>query len=310
MFYRMKEMEDNNLFGSDATEASPSPQITEISLRDITQAVDLSEFKRQNREDIGDLSSIFTYLKESNVDDNNWSTSPASPGNETTDKPPTFSLEVDSNNFSLIDVSSGENLISTGSTPTAETPQIQISDQPSINSAADFNDDFTYAKGLLNHKSVDNREQTCLDLFQESDNDSKRKKELNFALDTDCVTPNGDLRSRNHKTFQNQLFSTSSDSRNEFGGNTEGPLVRHFSMQKSNKDSRTYHPRKRQSVYGNNKPSGGRNFNVEKFSKEELLLMWKSSELDLNQKLEAAKKDKEKLESKLACLQLHMSTPV
>lgn len=62
-------MQDNNLFGDDSQPSTPVPKITEISLKDITQVVDMDEFRKQNLEFKGNCSDLLLPGKETNVDD-------------------------------------------------------------------------------------------------------------------------------------------------------------------------------------------------------------------------------------------------
>lgn len=128
-------------------------------------------------------------------------------------------------------------------------------------------------------------------------------------------TPNGDMFSDEYKPRRRELsFSPDACPRkdglalkNEIGA----PAFRRLSIPDTQtKESRTFHPRKRQTVHGNRREKTQSNLDIEHFSKEELLLMWKSSELELSNKLEAAVKDKQRLETKLNALKLHMSTQV
>lgn len=296
---RMKEMQDNNLFGDDSLPNEPAPQITEISLRDIGQAVDLTEFRKQNLQMANTCGDFLLPVKETNVDE--CSTNVA------------FDWTPPQTNANAL----SPGLLSSSSFPVSfpETNTLACE----TNEVNEF-DPFTaktepssYATPFFDiEPTLETISETVSLQDQEHDNPS----ETDPCILIQKKTPNGDMFSDEYRPKRRELtFSTDScpsrPASHDHNSDLYAPAIRRLSIPDTNtKDSRTFHPRKRQTVHGNRRDKSQRNFDIEKFSKEELLLMWKSSELELNDKLDAAVKDKQRLETKLTALKINMSTPV
>ncbi|XP_052777866.1 glutamate receptor ionotropic, NMDA 3A-like [Mya arenaria] len=303
----MKEMQDNNLFGDESTPCSPSPQIREISLRDITQAVDLSEFRKQNM--IENQEHLLDFTLPTKVKDFDESTSlnHRSVSHDGFD----WSAQQSDSQDILTGIASEDPLISESSA---------VNDPPTINDAEEFGpfvsnnaqEAHTYTSPVfelepshsieLVTETKSGREHLYDVPLEIRQCDSKEKK-----------TPNGDLFSDEYRPKRKELsFAPESHTvRRNSSDQLKDQHMRRLSIPDTKpKDSRTFHPRKRQTIHGNRRGKTSTGFNVDKFSKEELLLMWKSSELEMNERLQTAVKDKQRLETKLTALKLQMSTPV
>ncbi|XP_045160468.1 glutamate receptor ionotropic, NMDA 3A-like [Mercenaria mercenaria] len=314
----MKEMQDNNLFGDDSQPSTPAPKITEISLKDITQVVDLNEFRKQNLEFKGNCSNLLLPVKESNVDD--CST------NEGFDWTPPQANAHDSftkDDFDWIPPQKSVHDLSTEILSSCSFPgSYSISDTTEKDSDTD-NFDPLKIKGESSSFTTPFFEiEPSLQTISETnpltaeDNMYDSPSELDPCLPVQNKTPNGDMFSDEYKPKRKELsFSpdacSSRRASGDAGNEVCAPAIRRLSIPETKtKESRTFHPRKRQTVHGNRRDKSQTKLDIEHFSKEELLLMWKSSELELSNKLEAAVKDKQRLETKLNALKLHMSTPV
>lgn len=276
-------MQDNNLFGEDSTPTSPTPMIKEISLRDITQAVDLKEFRKQNHEGKNNCTDLLLPLGTCNRDDS--------------------STSVNNDGFDW----------TTPQTETAESSSVSLSSETDkgvfSNDLAQYHSNknggtHTYSSPVFESNPV-------LETIDENNTATGHFYDVPSDIREENLTPNGDVVSEEvlpkRKEIKFALEFETSDS----AESNEKP-ARRLSIPdtKLPKESRTFHPRKRQTIHGNRRDRTQSSFNVEKFSKEELLLMWKSSEVELNQKLKAAVKDKQRLETKLSAMKLHMSTAV
>ncbi|XP_060554663.1 uncharacterized protein LOC132715643 isoform X2 [Ruditapes philippinarum] len=288
----MKEMQDNNLFGDDSQPSTPVPKITEISLKDITQVVDMDELRKQNLEFKGNCGDLLLPVRETNVDDCS-----TNAGFDWT--PP----QKDEHDLSteILSSCSFSSSFSTGNSSVQKNPdnfdplRYKSETPPLIESSLQ----------TISETNLVKREEHVYDV----------PSELDPCLPLQKKTPNGDMFSDEYKPKRREL-SFSPDACPQKGGvvlnNEKGvSSFRRLSIPDTKtKESRTFHPRKRQTVHGNRRDKTQSNLDIEHFSKEELLLMWKSSELELSNKLEAAVKDKQRLETKLNALKLHMSTPV
>lgn len=293
-------MQDNNLFGDDTAPSSSMPEITEISLRDITQAVDLTEFRKQNLEHKTHCHDLLLPVKETDVDIFNAAFDWTPPHPETTDL----------TSHCLVGDLFEQNLTEKRERMTENSEQVAF-DLCSLNSSSVSN-----SRPFFDVESN-------LETISETEPLTDRDIECDSPLETDpCLTvqmktPNGDLFSDEYKPKQRGLSCSSEPCEAETAADGEdtddtgNSTERRISIPNTNmKDSRTFHPRKRQIVQGRGRDMTHSNFDVDRFSKEELLLMWKSSELELSERLEMAVKDKQRLESKLSALKLNMSTPV
>lgn len=293
----MKEMQDNNLFGEDSTPTSPTPMIKEIALRDITQAVDLTEFRKQNHEQKNHCTELLLPRSSStrgdtdnasvNNDGFEWSSPKLESGGKasTSSSNGICSATIVEKDIELKRLKS-ENALTSESNHTYSSPVTESI--PSLKSIADTNSvgrDHLYDVPSDVHEGL---------LTPNGDvapgEPSPKRKEIKFVLETETEE---ETEYNNEQTVRRLSVPDSS-----------------ITGTKMPKESRTFHPRKRQTVHGNRRDKNLSNFNVERFSKEELLLMWKSSEVELNEKLQAAVKDKQRLETKLTAMKLHMSTAV
>lgn len=300
-YFRMKEMQDANLFGDETCPNTPSPHITEISLKDIVQAVDLNEFRKQNHEDRGNCRDKLLPVKENNSEQ---STVASNAAFDLTPPDPVTDLSTEVLNM-FADYYPENGTIKETNTDEEEFVQFK-----------------TNSNNLCPIREQEG--ETAVEVLSETETNSCSEQVYDVPSEVlpACIsknkTPNGDMFSNDHKQTNKELsFSPSVFSRtdeNESGVSNADlypSTNRRFSSPDNNtKDSRTFHPRKRQTVHGNRRDRTHRHIEVEKFSKEELMLMWKSSELELNEKLKEAVKDKQRLETKLTALKLHMSTPV
>lgn len=296
----MKEMQDNNLFGDDSQPSTPVPKITEISLKDITQVVDLDEFRKQNLELKGNCSDFLLPVKDDDSSTNaafDW-TPPA---------PNTLDLSSEILTSCVFNKKRANDSVDTIFAPRGDDKTNSV-DQLSEKRE-------TYSKPFFDiEPNLETISETGS--IKAEANIYGVQSKLDFCLPTHKKTPNGDMFSEEYRPKRKELsFSkeacssctASSDPHSEAGSSA----IRRLSIPEIKaKDSRTFHPRKRQTVHGNRREKCQTNFDIENVSKEELLLMWKSSELELSDKLEAAVKDKQRLETKLTALKLHMSTPV
>lgn len=298
----MKEMQDNNLFGDDSQPSTPVPKITEISLKDITQVVDLDEFRKQNLELKGNCSDFLLPVKDDDSSTNaafDWT------------PPPSNTLDLSSE---ILTTCVFNEKRADDSVDTIFTAR----DDNKTNSV----DQFSKKRETSSHSKPFFDTEPNLETISET---GSLKAESNvygvqskheFCLHTHNKTPNGDMFSEEYRpkrkelSFSKEACSSRTES-NDPHSEAGSSAIRRLSIPEiKSKDSRTFHPRKRQTVHGNRREKCQTNFDIENVSKEELLLMWKSSELELSDKLEAAVKDKQRLETKLTALKLHMSTPV
>jgi len=293
-------MQDNNLFGEDSTPTSPVPMIKEIALRDMTQAVDLTEFRKQNHHESKHNS---TDLLLPLVLSNNEDTSPGGYPTANNDafewsspqKESTFTPTVIPNNGYCERIED-------------ETKEFNNSHPLSASNSTSNDVSHIYSSPVYETSQL-------LETIKEN-TVCKGRDHLHGVpteVTGDFLTPNGNVSPRND-------LNTPKRKEIKFALETEtsGPLLfddkpaRRSSVPDSKlpKESRTFHPRKRQTVHGNRRDKTHSSFNVEKFSKEELLLMWKSSEVEYNEKLKAVVKDRQRLETKLTAMELHLSTAV
>ena len=306
-------MQDNNLFGDESSPASPAPQITEISLKDISSAIDLNEFRRQQREEM----HRHKLTKENAIDDNTdlpeWLIKPS----DQLDSHENAVYEPEAETASSSrDISPGESLISRG---LLECHDSSICDRPS--EANPF-----YASPIIDippPPSYDMIEET-IEPETESQHDSAFG---NATGDTETYTaldkpikplPNGNLFADSYRPLRSDDTVTSKrcllNERTDRTDFSQGENTRRSSLPINKGDSRhsfTGPRKKRKSFYertGSRPDRGDYSFNIDQFTKEELLCMWKSKELELNTRLKEAVRDKEKLEHKLAGR--HYSTPV
>ncbi|KAL4235675.1 hypothetical protein ACF0H5_004070 [Mactra antiquata] len=296
----MKEMQDANLFGDETVPNTPSPHITEISLKDIAQAVDLNEFRKQNLEEREHCREKLLPVKE--VDNEHEHTTVASnAGFDFT--PPQTTPDLSTEVFSLFPDCCSEN--DTREHVTTIVPGVGQPDKGGYDVCQRWRQTL----------------ESSLDVVSETDNENC--SENGYDIEPDEATsmlstkaPNGDIFSNNHKQSNNELtfapnILNHDAEKDVFNDDLYPSTCRRSSTPETiTKDSRTFHPRKRQTVHGNRRDRNQLSIEVDKFSKEELMLMWKSSELELNAKLKEAVKDKQRLQSKLTALKLHMSTPV
>ena len=303
-------MQDNNLFGDESSPASPAPQITEISLKDISSAIDLNEFRRQQREELRRHKLTKDNAIEDNSDLPEWLMKPSEQFDSHENA--IFEPEVETASSSR-DISPGECLISRG--------LLECHDSSICDRSAEANP--FYASPI-----IDIPPPPSYDLIEET-----IEPESEPQIDSICGTASGDIeaytaRDKHIKPLPNgNLFADSyrplridetvTSKRcllNDRTDSRQTDVSRRSSLPINNGDSRQslIRPRKkRKSFYertGTRPDRGDYSFNIDQFTKEELLCMWKSKELELNTRLKEAVRDKEKLEHKLAGK--HYSTPV
>ena len=292
-------MRDNNLFGDDSTPNTPAPEITEISLKDISSAVDLNEFRRQQKEEL----SRHKLVKENEIDEGNdlpdWlaKSSETGPSHDNI----IFEKEAETNPLSL-EISPGESFIARG---LLECHDSSICDRPADDSsiyASPVIEKYT-GFGLIEETlepDTERIEDTSCGILMSEDDTHATRGEFYSQL------PNGNPYRplRLHETTDTNKCVLQRMDSNSRGSNINRRSSFPLKRQSGSSESR----RKRTSF---NERSGRKtdySFNIDKFTKEELLCMWKSKELELNARLNEAVKDKERLEHKLAGK--HYSTPV
>ena len=291
-------MRDNNLFGDDSCPPTPAPEITEISLKDISSAVDLNEFRRQQREQL----SRHKLVKENEIDEDlnlpEWLTKPS------VTVPPhdnmIFEKETESQSLSR-DISPGDSFISRG---LLECHDSSICDRPA-------EDNSFYASPVT-------EKYTGFDLIEETiEPESERVEDTSCGLfigDDDTHATRGDFYSQlpNGNPYRPlRLHETMDTNRcllQRMDSNPRDLNISRRSSLPARRSGSSESRRKRTSFNEKSGSKSGYSFNIDKFTKEELLCMWKSKELELNARLSEAVRDKEKLEHKLAGK--HYSTPV
>ena len=309
-------MQDNNLFGDDSTPASPAPLITEISLKDISSAVDLNEFRRQQREEL----SRYKLTKEKAIDDSadlpEWLLKPSEPLNSRENA--IYESETETATCSH-DISPGGSLISRG--------LLECHDSSICDRSADANP--FYASPVIDHSPP------IYDLIEDNvEPENERQNNSNCGTasgDNRAYTarekylkplPNGNLFADSYRplridetvTSKRCLLNDRFDSQDvELNRRSSLPINRghgQLSLLEPRKKRKSFYDRTatRPGRTGNRTDRTDYSFNIDQFSKEELLCMWKSKELELNTRLKEAVRDKEKLEHKLAGK--HYSTPV
>lgn len=285
----MKEMQDNNLFGEDSTPTSPVPMIKEIALRDITQAVDLTEFRKQNYEAKHNCTDFLLPVGNSGTDDASSCDYPAANNDNfdwTTSQEESEDTPVVISNNGYCEKIENETGTEPNNKPTSKVTSVSCAVT------------HTYSSPVYESSPT---------LGTIDENSASRKREHLYAVPTDVaeghITPNGDVTSKDHSPYRKQIkFALDLDTSPDSTAADDKPLRRSsVPDSKLPKESRTFHPLKRQTVHARRDKTLS-SFNLEKCSKEELLLMWKSSEVDLTEKLQAAVKDKQRLETKLTSM--------
>ncbi|KAH3695908.1 hypothetical protein DPMN_083366 [Dreissena polymorpha] len=312
----MKQMQDNHLFGDDTSQMSLTPDIREVSLRNISQAVDLEEFRKQNQlENLCHLDDIVIPRRQAKTDETefkcsftnlndgfNWSF-PNSDSHEINARPSSSDTLYDTNKKRCNGMESALNdsdefgpfITGTLDTNSFNCPVFEVGSYPSPVVHSD--------------KRYSRSEEHVYEVPAGSLSDCNHKPK---------ITSNGDAFSNIIKpktkmlSFAQEPFLTT-DNSSEASSVATCDVVqqRRLSIPETKqKDSRTFHPRKRQTIHGNRRGRSQTAFKVDKFSKEELLLMWKPSELELNDKLHADVKDKQRHDTKLNSPKIQMSTEV
>lgn len=302
----MQEMQDNNLFGDDSTPNTPAPQITEISLKDISSAVDLNEFRRQQREELIRHKLTKENAIEDSLDLPDW----LAKESETTSfhDNTTFPSESETASCSR-EISPSECLISRG--------LLECHDSSICDRTADASSFYASPK-TVNQPTFDLIEEAL-----ETDNEQAKGSDYGISVGNDRKNitrgeyykplPNGNLFADSYRPLRldetitaNRCHLVSRTNSGETGLNRRSSLPNHHE-----KTGLSESRKKRKSFYdksGSRADKTDYSFNIDQFTKEELLCMWKSKELELNARLKEAVKDKEKLEHKLAGK--HYSTPV
>lgn len=298
----MQEMQDNNLFGDDSTPTTPAPHITEISLKDISSAVDLNEFRRQQREELVKHKLIKTSAIDESVDLPDWLTKPSEPDPSSDNT--IYEPEAESASLSR-EISPGESLISRG--------LLECHDSSTCDRSAEATS--FYASPSL-------EKQTEFELIEEtleSDEEHVDDTSCGIPLNADSShtargdyyspLPNGNAFGDKYRPLR--LNETMDRNKCLLQGGSSGSRDNGLSRRASFPDKGKLgglEPRKKRKSFNERSGRTDYSFNIDKFTKEELLCMWKSKELELNARLKEAVKDKEKLEHKLAGR--HYSTPV
>ncbi|KAL5022257.1 hypothetical protein ScPMuIL_001412 [Solemya velum] len=277
----MKQMKDNNLFGDDSPDAE-TPCITEISLKDLCQQIDLEALRRPRRSDEGldDASKLIDEWPDNWQDDWLLPESPVHvPG------PSALSDDLDT---SLDNVNSENALL----------PSLRIESEVTLEKQSEIQCDTVI-------------ESVCRP-------PPPQYSELRFVE----KLPNGhlscgDIASLSHDRFirsnldnniKPRTQSWDDDTYGHSDCQIEGPFVlpsRQGPLCSAAKTQR--------SLSDGHSPPMLPNVNmhlVDDVSKEDLLLMWKKSEIEMSQKLDQALLEKSRLEKKLAQLDMHVHSSV
>jgi len=272
-------MKDKNLFGDDESPTAVEPCITEISLKDLCTKIDFEALKSQTYELGG--------VEDSGDDDdpNNWF------------------LEDNENKFSKGD--NPERFSSMQKEICSSLPEVDEKDvvyEPVI----------TGQEECEKYKKEDNKEENEDD--NESDSAINEQTELinhdknDSAPDAFGELPNGHVSyvpSQSNKSPDSYKYPQAqlSDSSDDKVISPSPSIQRSssFLRRQDNENSRS-HSRKRKSW---TEPTTGRRksdnvLTYNDITKDELLLMWKASELTLGNRLDKALREKTKLEKKIA----------
>lgn len=290
----MQDLKDNNLVDDSGTAA---PEIIEIPLRDLCTNIDLDALRKQNEP----------------VDaDDDW---PSSWQDDwlLPDRGEMTPLNAAAN-------SSHEEICETNCSPLLESSQNGTLDSPCRNSLEDNphgkNGDTTKSVGETNIASVNIDECRLVDIDISEPTTTRqmavvpcrRRSNPRVHFADDGRLSCGDLKSLSSEMPNNvddgkysKRKSSWCEDRNNILASVGSKDTSVLPMKNNKFKSLIW---KRPSLQDQLLPSMQTGFCVESITKEELLVMWKTSEIELTRRLEKALKEKAKLEQKLADLEL------
>ncbi|KAK3592065.1 hypothetical protein CHS0354_019321 [Potamilus streckersoni] len=299
----VREMEQNNLFGDDDTPASATAHITEVDLKDLGSDINAKILQSLHDPEGQAFSFESSFVGNSPPNKHN----AHQPKEDTTDiLSKHLLLSGKSNNPASARIFSSDEF---QKNTARETRAVDVDAENNFETITSEMDNYaTDCDYLEVHKSHKKYEfylphDECQDysVISESGDSSDDRS---FTKDTRL--PNGHLCNREsvNRVNQNQPYTFAQD----MGKIKNRRCSASMSLRKDRLDKQKHH-----SLY-NAQVSREYNENIDisidDLSKEDLLLMWKASELELSRRLERAIKDKCKLERKLAQLDVHTSTPV
>lgn len=277
--FRMKQMKDSNLFGDDSPETE-TPCITEISLKDLCRQIDLEALRPacQSEECLDEGTKLIDEWPDNWQDD--WLLpEPPDPGPSALTDDIESSLENANSENALLPNLHVENEVTLENTCEVEHGTVietVCRPPPPKYSELRFGD------------KLPNGHLSCGDIASLSQD---RSHGSHFE---------GKIKPRTH-SWDDETYVHS-------GCNMDRPFVllsRQNTMDSADKTQR--------SLSVSNSPPALPNDNmrlVDEVTKEDLLLMWKKSEIEMNQKLDQALLEKSRLERKLAQLNVHVQSSV
>ncbi|XP_052828388.1 glutamate receptor ionotropic, NMDA 3A isoform X2 [Octopus bimaculoides] len=283
----MQDLKDNNLIDDSSTAA---PEIIEIPLRDLCTNIDLEALRKQNEPVDGDDDWPITWQED-------WLLS---------DHDETVPLNADNS-------SSQPQICQSDCTLLLESPAKRGPNTPSKTSLVDSE---TFSMGEVNSAIVSDECNIDLNLDVEEDQQSDRtlvcprqsSPRVRFAdniingrlscSDLSCMP--GEVPNNVYDSKYCKRKSSWCEDRNNILASVGSKNTRVLPMKNNKFKSLIW---KRPSLQDQLLPSMQAGFCVENITKEELLVMWKTSEIELTKRLEKALKEKAKLEEKLADLE-------
>ena len=291
----MQDLKDNNLVDDTGTAA---PEIIEIPLRDLCTNIDLDALRKQNepadadddwpsswqddwllpdREEMTPLNAANNSSHEEICETNNCSPLLETSQNGTLDSPNRNSLEDDPDD--------GENEETTNSAGEKDLTPINLEECKLVD--IDINEPTTTQMAVVP--------------FRRRSNPRVRFADNGRLSCGDLTSLPGEMPNNVNDDRYSKCKSSWCEDRNNILASVDSKDTSVLPMKNNQFKSLIW---KRPSLQDQLLPSMQTGFCVESITKEELLVMWKTSEIELTRRLEKALKEKARLEQKLADLEL------